>query len=72
MAESTSYAGPFISSRDACDEAGYSRPDSFLRSWRRAGFRVFKRRSGRNVVAIADFEKFIEPQDTPATERPFQ
>ena len=61
MAESTSYAGPFLTSREACDEAGYSRPDSFLRSWRRAGFPVFKRRSGRNVIALADFEKFIEP-----------
>ncbi len=68
MAESTGYAGPFMTSRDACDEAGYSRPDSFLRSWRRAGFRVFKRRSGRNVVAIADFEKFIEPEGVTFTD----
>ena len=62
MAESTGYAGPFLTSREACDEAGYSRPDSFLRSWRRARLPVYKRPSGRIVVSAADFEKFIEPE----------
>ena len=61
MDQSDGYAGPFMTSRDACDEAGYSRPDSFLRAWRAAGFRVYRRASGRNVIALADFEKFIEP-----------
>ena len=56
--------------REAADLLSYSRPDSLLRAWRRAGLRVFKLASGRNVVAIADFEKFIEPQNTPAPERP--
>ena len=62
MADSTGYAGPFLTTRQACDRAGFSRPDSFLRSWRRVGFRVFKRRSGRNVVAVEDFERFIAPE----------
>ena len=70
MAESTGYAGPFLTSRQACDEAGYSRPDSFLRAWRAAGLRVYRRVSGRNVIALSDFERFIEPEGTTAAERP--
>ena len=70
MDESDGYAGPFLTSREACDEAGYSRPDSFLRSWRRARLPVYKRPSGRIVVSAADFEKFIEPQEAPVSERP--
>ena len=62
MAESTGYAGPFITSREACDEAGYSRPDSFLRAWRAAGLPVYKRRSGRNLVTLDDFADFIGPE----------
>jgi hypothetical protein len=27
----------FLTSRQACDAAGYSRPSSFLRAWRAAG-----------------------------------
>ena len=60
----------FLTSREACDRAGFSRPDSFLRSWRRVGLQVYKRPSGRNVVAVQDFEKFIEPEGTMATQRP--
>ena len=60
MADSTGSAGPFLTTRQACDRAGFSRPDSFLRSWRRVGMQVYKRPSGRNVVAVEDFERFIE------------
>ena len=60
----------FLTTREACDRAGFSRPDSFLRSWRRVGFPVFKRRSGHNVVAVEDFRRFIAPEAAEASERP--
>ena len=62
--------GPFIDSREACDRAGYSRPDSLLRAWRAAGLPIFRRASGRNLLAVSDFEKFIEPAGSSAAERP--
>ncbi len=61
MEKSGDYAGPFLTSREACDELGYSRPDSFLRAWRGAGLPVFRRASGRCVVAVADVERFLTP-----------
>ena len=53
--------GPFMTTRDACDELSYSRPDSFLRAWRSAGLPVYRRASGRCVVAVGDVEKFLSP-----------
>ena len=47
--------------REAADLLSYSRPDSLLRAWRAAGLPVYKRASGRNLVAAADFEKFVQP-----------
>ena len=70
MDQSGGYVGSFLTTRQACDRAGFSRPDSFMRSWRRVGFPVFTRRSGRNVVAVEDFAKFIEPEATMAAEHP--
>ena len=64
MDQSEGVARQFLTTRQACDRAGFSRPDSFLRSWRRVGFPVFTRRSGHHVIAVEDFERFIEPQDT--------
>ena len=55
--------GPFLTARQACDEAGYSRPDSFIRAWRAARLPVYKRPSGRNLVAVGDFERFIGVED---------
>ena len=55
--------GPFLSSRQACDGLGYSRPDSFLRAWRAAGLPVFRRASGRLVIAMADVERFLSPDN---------
>ncbi len=63
-------SGRFLTSREACDRAGYARPDSLLRAWRAAGLPVYKRPSGRNVVAVEDFERFIAPDSIPAAERP--
>ena len=64
MDQSDGVARQFLTTRQACDRAGFSRPDSFLRSWRRVGWQVYKRPSGRNVVAVEDFDRFIEPQDS--------
>ena len=61
MDQSDSYAGPFLTSREACDRAGFSRPDSFIRSWRAAGLPVYRRASSRLMVTLPDFEKFIAP-----------
>ena len=63
-------SGPFLTSREACDRAGYARPDSLLRAWRAAGLPVYKRPSGRNVVAVEDFRRFIAPEGAQAAERP--
>ena len=60
----------YITSREGCDRAGYSRPDSFLRAWRAAALPIYKRASGRNVVALVDFEKFIQPGTTLAEATP--
>ena len=53
----------FISSREACDRTGYSRPDTFLNAWKRAGLPVYKAPSGRNRVSEADLERFSQPAD---------
>ncbi len=53
--------GPFMTTREACGELSYSRPDSFLRAWRSAGLPVYRRASGRCVGAVADLEKFLLP-----------
>jgi hypothetical protein len=54
-------AGGFLTSREATDLLGYSRPDCFLRAWRAAGLPVYKRPSGRNLVALVDLERFVGP-----------
>jgi hypothetical protein len=49
----------FLTTREACDRLGYSRPDSFLRAWRAAGLPVWERPSGRKLISQSDFENFI-------------
>ncbi len=56
--------GGFLTTREAADLLSYSRPDSFLRAWRAAGLRVYRRASGRNLVALDDFERFIAREAT--------
>ena len=51
----------YLTSRQACDRLGYSRPDSFLRAWRAAGLPVYQRPSGRHLVASGDLERFLRP-----------
>jgi hypothetical protein len=52
----------FLTSRQACDAAGYSRPSSFLRAWRAAGLPVYEVPSGRKLISQSDFETFIGPE----------
>ena len=52
-------SGHYMTTREACDRLGYSRPDSFLRAWRAAGLPVYQRPSGRNLVAWGDLERFV-------------
>ncbi len=58
----TSKTQGFLTSRQACDAAGYSRPDSFLRAWRAAGLPIYEVPSGRKLISQSDFENFIEPE----------
>ena len=62
MAAPIEFEGGFVTSREAADLLGYSRPDSLLRAWRAAGLPVYKRASGRNVLAVADFRRFLKPE----------
>ena len=52
-------SGPFMTTREACSELSYSRPDSFLRAWRSAGLPIYRRASGRCVISVGDLEKFL-------------
>ena len=49
----------FITTREACDQLGYSRPDSFLRAWRAAGLPLRKRPGGHYLVSWNDVETFL-------------
>ena len=53
--------GQFLTSREACDRLGYSRPDSFLRAWRAAELPLYRRPGGHYVVAWDDVEDFLSP-----------
>ena len=50
-----------MTSREACDRLGYSRPDSFLRAWRAAELPLYRRPGGHYLVAWDDVEEFLEP-----------
>ncbi len=70
MDQSDSYTGPFMTTREAADRLDFSRPDSFLRSWRAAGLPVYRRASSRLMVALSDFENFIVREATGYTGQP--
>ena len=58
MAASIEQQQGLVTSREAADRAGFSRPDSLLRSWRAAGLPIFRRPSGRILVAESDLARF--------------
>ena len=62
MASTTGIEGGFVTTREACDYLGYSRPDSLVRAWRKANLKVYRTRTGRNVLSRADIERFAEPE----------
>lgn len=60
LATAGAYEAPlFLTSRRACDQLGYSRPDSLLRAWRSVGLPVYRSLSGRNFVSVADVRRFV-------------
>ena len=53
----------FVTAAEAADLLSFSRPDSFVRSWKAAGMPIFRRPSGRILVAEADLERFVSRDD---------
>ncbi len=51
--------GGFVTTREAADLLSYSRPDSLMRAWRAAGLPIFRRPSGRILVAESDLARFV-------------
>ena len=51
----------FLTSREACDRLGYSRPDSFLRAWKAAQLPLYRRPGGHYLVALDDVAEFLAP-----------
>ena len=66
MGQSDGYAGSFLTSRQACDRLGYSRPDSFIRAWRARGLPLYRRPGGHYLVAGEDLERFVRRMDSRA------
>ena len=50
-----------MTTRQACDRLGYSRPDTFLRAWKARGLPLYRRPGGHYLVAVADLAGFIRP-----------
>ena len=59
MAAPIEIEGGFVTAREAADLLKYSRPDSLLRAWRAAGLPIFRRPSGRILVAEVDVARFV-------------
>ena len=49
----------FLTTREACELLGYSRPDSFLRAWRASGLPLYRRGTGFYLIACDDVGKFL-------------
>lgn len=59
MAASIEIEGGFLTTREAADLLSYSRPDSFVRAWKASGMRVYRRKTGRILVAESDLARFV-------------
>ena len=59
MAASTEVEGGFVTTSEAALILNFSRAGSFLRAWRAAGLRTFRRPSGRILVAETDVARFV-------------
>ena len=49
----------FLTTKQAADYTGYSRPDSFTRAWRAAGLSFWRRPGGHLLVNPVDLERFL-------------
>jgi hypothetical protein len=57
MGDTTS-TRPFMTTREAADWLHYSRPDSFLRAWRRIDGPLQRSPGGRWLVPRAELERY--------------
>ena len=49
----------YLSTREAADRLGYSRPDSLMRAWRSRDLPVYQTATGYYRLALADVERFL-------------
>jgi excisionase family DNA binding protein len=59
----------FLTTREACDRLGYSRPDSLMRAWRARRFPVYQRPGGHYLLSRDDVRRFVQrvAETDPAT-----
>ena len=60
----------FLTTREACNCLGYSRPDSFMRAWRAAGLPEYKRPGGHCLVDRKDLGRFVCRADSRVSDHP--
>jgi excisionase family DNA binding protein len=58
----------FLTTREACNRLGYSRPDSFLRAWRGAGLPEYRRPGGHCLVDREDLSRFVRRDHSHASD----
>ena len=49
----------YLTTRQATDMLGYSRPDSFLRAWRARGLPLYQRPGGHYLVSRGELDGFL-------------
>jgi len=54
----------YVTTRQAADRLGYSRPDSLLRAWRAHGLPIYRTASGYYRLALDDVGRFLRPAAT--------
>ena len=51
----------YLTTRQAADRLGYSRPDSLLRAWRARGLPLYRRPGGHYLLSREDLVRFVQP-----------
>ena len=62
MGDSELHTTTYLTTRQATEMFGYSRPDSFTRAWRAHGLPIYRRAGGRLVVRRKDLGRFVVPE----------
>jgi excisionase family DNA binding protein len=62
----TSDATPqsYLTTREACDRLGYSRPDSLMRAWRARRLPIYRRPGGHYLLSWDDVRRFVQRVST--------